>query len=139
MSKSQAFDYGRLGENEFFDKLMSRYGESEITLIGGATNDTDIKMRRGGKTVNIEVKQSRCTKIDEEYRAFQFYLFGNGRSKPVDDDVIALGCDTGEATIWFIIPAKLVRGKKKIAIANVDDNKWSDYRERWDVIETLLN
>ena len=139
-TKSEVVLYGHSKEEEF--TRLARERGLNARRIGGSSPQTDVEIDLGNRTISVEVKASRYgiswrDASGRNRRAYQFYLMGNGRSNPVNDDVVALGCDDGMQTTWFIIPGNKVRNQKRINIAHPDQTKWNEYRERWETIEAL--
>lgn len=92
----------------------------------------------------VEVKTAKVSgRTDRKAKRWQFSLFGHReRQEPFEEDLLILRCET-VPPCHFVIPGVVVpRYLTKIDITTKDPcryrGKWSFYRERWDLVDTVL-
>lgn len=93
--------------------------------------------------VEIEVKTARPSFYRPGRRGFQFSLERRGHSQLRAQALVLVALQEAEAdgdelAVFFVIPAAVVAGRRKLAITNHDalaySGRWSAYRGRWETI-----
>lgn len=91
--------------------------------------------------VEIEVKTARPSFYRPGRRGFQFSLERRGHSQLRAQALVLVAlqeADGDELAVFFVIPAAVVAGRRKLAITNHDalaySGRWSAYRGRWETI-----
>lgn len=132
-----AYDVGYAGEEAVAEILKGKGYQVEA----GGNGDCDLTLEG---ICTVEVKTANASgRTDRKAKRWQFCLFAHPeRDKPFAEDLLILRCETTPPT-HFVIPGVIVlRGTIKIDITTKDPakyrGKWAFYRERWDLIDTVL-